>query len=108
MLVDTYESLVNPGHFVSVRSGAEPAHLPLPSDPTYRQLALVLEAYEVDASCGAETLDGSIRMQILERGYALHGTVDGLAAGRDLCAFPQLASAPRRAEAPFGDRRAPC
>jgi hypothetical protein len=72
MTLDTYESAVESGRFLTVLAGTNPDLLPLPGDKAYRHLQLVARAYAVNvpaAPVHVRRILGHLTLQ----GFALHG-----------------------------------
>ena len=73
MKLDTYESMVTSGRFVTLPSGCDPQSAGLPNERAYWNLCLVRRAYLLPEVAVDSTLAHTIESQISVRGFALHG-----------------------------------
>jgi hypothetical protein len=70
--LDTYESMVASGRFLTVPAGRDPEGLRLPPDRDWNRLALVRGGYLLGESAAETDVGRHIRREIHARGFAIH------------------------------------
>lgn len=70
--LDTYESSVASGKFVTVPAGRDPERLRLPGGREWDQLRLVRSGYLLDAAVAESEIGRRIKREIESCGYAFH------------------------------------
>jgi hypothetical protein len=70
--LDTYESSVASGRFVTVPAGRDPDRLRLPGGREWDQLRLVRSGYLLDPTVAESEIGRRITRDIESRGYAIH------------------------------------
>jgi hypothetical protein len=70
--LDTYESMVASGRFVTVPAGRDPEGLRLPPGREWGHLALVRGGYLLGDKVAESEVGRRIRREIETRGYAIH------------------------------------
>ena len=72
MTLDTYESMVASGRFLTVPAGRDPERLRLPPDREWSHLALVRGGYLLGEKVAESDVGVRIRHEIQARGFAIH------------------------------------
>ena len=70
--LDTYESAVHSGRYLTVPAGRDPDRLRLPPGRDWEHLNLVRSGYLLDARVADSDLGRSIQRDLESRGYAIH------------------------------------
>jgi hypothetical protein len=70
--LDTYESMVASGRFLTVPAGRDPERLGLPPGREWNRLSLVRGGYLLGAAVAESDVGLNIRREIQSRGFAIH------------------------------------
>jgi hypothetical protein len=70
--LDTYESVVASGRYLTVPAGRDPDRVKLPRDREWAHLKLVRGGYLLHERVAQSDLGARIRSEIEARGYAIH------------------------------------
>ncbi|HZZ93909.1 MAG TPA: hypothetical protein VFE23_15215 [Usitatibacter sp.] len=72
LTLDTYESMVASGHFLTVPAGRDPERLKLPPGREWDNLSLVRGGYLLRESVADSDIGRKLQREIEARGYAIH------------------------------------
>jgi len=72
LTLDTYESMVASGRFLTVPAGRDPERLRLPPGREWHHLALVRGGYLLGDTVAESDVGLHIRREIQARGFAIH------------------------------------